>query len=237
MATDPVRLRIRDSPRGVTAELAHHTPATTPTAVHGQVRLQVRGTQTDPGPPRESGRGVGAQPEMGRGHGRLFPFDLGTPQDRAPAFGEAGERTHDERGLRGTALPIEPIGVRAESGDEFLVGDGHVPAGGLPLPRDSSRHGQQIGTDVLLGSVAPADGLEHAEERLSRDVLGLGGVGHESTGQPAHGRFVIPEELTERGVVPQADALDQTRLIGCGVRVGQHSARHPLRAVALSVEL
>ncbi len=224
MLFDLAGLRAGDAARGVATELLpdRTTPARLP--VGGEMRLEIRGPQADPGTPGQRGRRVRAEPEVSgerRGRGAL---DLGLPQHGPPPFGERGERPGDQGRL---GRPGLGIGVAPGPGGEFLVGHRDVPAGALPLPGHPACHRHQVRAHVVPGTAPPPDRLQHPEEGLRGDVVGLGRVRDQAAREPPDGGLVRLEQLPEGGIVTGTEAVDQPRAHGVGRRPVRHD-RHPL---------
>ncbi len=224
MLLDLAGLRAGDAARGVPTELLpdRTTPVRLP--VGGEVRLEIRGPQADPGTPGQGGRRVRAEPEVPgerRGRGAL---DLGLPQHGPPPFGERGERPGDQGGLGRAGLGV---GLAPGPRGELLVGHRHIPAGSLPFPGDPARHRHQVGAHVVPGSAAPPDRLQHPEEGLRGDVVGLGRVRAQAAGEPPDRGLVRLEQLPQGGIVTGTEAVDQPRAHGVGRRPVRHD-RHPL---------
>ncbi len=171
---------------------------------------------------------VGEGGDPARGHaehggdlGRGVLFDLGVPQDHAPAFGEFAEGEGGVAafgafdGAVDGGVGVDLAGV--EGGE--VVGELDALVASEAVVEGVAEGAEHVGAEGEVGAAAFAEGVEEFREGLGDEVVGAGGVVGQDAGEAAGGVDVAFVQDRVGGGVAAAGGGEQFG-VGQGVGLG-----------------
>ena len=199
---------------GVVAEVRHRPLAFTGCGGVADVGLQPGLAQAFASAVRERGDAVGGDAHDGRDLVRVHALDLGVPEHRLPALGQAAERARRQGAVECPCGRVVRDPLVFEVFDHVHL---DVARRGSPGAREIADRRIEVGAEGPGGTAARQYTLEDPRIGLRNEVIRIDRG--ELTGDASGGAVVTEPKLPESARIPRSSAFDQFRVRSGRLRV------------------